>query len=105
MDAELTGRKWVKSAFEVIEVSRFWCKMRVNCVTGGRNHGGPDFYEKVTWIDQPAVTVRTRTGQRRKLNLLTRTVNEAWPCVVKTGSWRRILFVDGETEVGVLVGM
>jgi hypothetical protein len=28
----LTGRKWVKSALEVMEVSRFWDGLRVGCV-------------------------------------------------------------------------
>ena len=86
-------------------MSRFWCKIGVNFVTGGRKHGGANFYEKVARIDQPAVTIRARTGQRCKLNLLARTVNEACPCTVETGSWRRILVADRETQVGALVGM
>lgn len=28
----LTGRKWVKRALEVMEVSRFWDEVRVGCV-------------------------------------------------------------------------
>lgn len=96
IDAELTGRKWIKSAFELMEVSRFWRKMLVNRMSGGREDGDPNFYEKVTRIDQAAVTVRTRASQWCKLNLLTRTVNEVLPHAMEIGSRRGILVVNHE---------
>ena len=49
--AELTGRKWVKSAFEVMEVSRFWRKIGVNYVTEGRKDESPNLYEKVARVN------------------------------------------------------
>jgi hypothetical protein len=77
VNAGLTGRKWVKSAFEVMEVSRFWREVYVDCVAGGEKYDNTHLDEKITRVNQSAVTVRTRAAQWCKLNLLTRTVNEA----------------------------
>lgn len=45
----------MKSAFDVMEVSRFWHKTSVNCVTGGRKRGSLNLYEKVTGVNQSAM--------------------------------------------------
>ena len=54
----LTGRKWVNSALEAMEVSRFWSETHVNCVARGEKWGAdPDLDEKVAGVDQAAVAI------------------------------------------------
>ena len=75
----------------------------VSWVTGGGKRASPNLDEKITRVDQPAVAIRARAGQRCKLDLLTRTVDEAGPHGVEICSWGRILGVDHETQAGMLL--
>jgi len=61
--------------------------MRVNYVALGWKCNGPNLDKKIARVNQPTVAVRARTGQRCKLDLLTRTMNEVLPHAVEIRSW------------------
>ena len=77
----------------------------MNYVTGGGKCASPNLDKKIAGVNQPAVAIRARARQGCKLDLLTRTVNEAGPHSVEIRSRGRILDVDHEIQVGMLLGM